>query len=652
MTGAPIEQEPTASKAWFDAIFAEQAGRPLPISFFYDGRESAEILPRWRREPPAASAAGRQQLVLTDPVSGLQLRLEVSRFQDFPAIEWVVYFRNTGSEPTPILSDIQSLDLTLPATPEEPCRLHHALGSECRLEDFAPQETPLPPGGAAHLGSKTGRSSEGALPFFNLETGDRGIIGAIGWTGGWAARLDREPGGSVRLRAGLRRTHLRLLPGEEIRLPRILLLYWERDRWLGQNMLRRFLLAHHTPRPDAPMCDSTWGGVLAQDHSARARWWKENDLPLDCYWIDAGWYGGRADPGGTPLLNQGWSWYQQAGDWSPDPRGYPEGLAPVGRAVQEAGLGLVLWLEPERVFKGTPWAQEHSDCLLGPVSDNYLLDLGRPEARRAMVDLVSSVIREAKVTWYRQDFNLDPAPFWEAADPPDRVGLSEIRHIVGLYAVWDELLARHPGLRIDNCSSGGRRIDLETISRSVPLWRSDYQCAPAFDPISQQAQLQGLAPWVPLSTGACEQPSTYAFRSALGPGLVFTGDLWHSQYPPVYPASWLKERMAELVILRPYFLGDFYPLLSYSLADDGWAAWQFDRPDLGEGMVLALRRQRSPFIQMQPPLCGLAREARYQVRSCDGGETAIHDGRRLMEQGIPVCIEQQPGSALLVYRRI
>ena len=39
--------------------------------------------------------------------------------------------------------------------------------------------------------------------------------------------------------------------------------------------------------------------------------------------------------------------------------------------------------------------------------------------------------------------------------------------------MWDEILATHPGLLIDDCSSGGRRIDIETLARSFPLWRSD-----------------------------------------------------------------------------------------------------------------------------------------------------------------------------------
>ena len=52
------------------------------------------------------------------------------------------------------------------------------------------------------------------------------------------------------------------------------------------------------------------------------------------------------------------------------------------------------------------------------------------------------------------------------------MGMAEIRYVEGHYRMWDEIRAAYPQLAIDNCASGGRRIDLETASRSVPLWRT------------------------------------------------------------------------------------------------------------------------------------------------------------------------------------
>jgi hypothetical protein len=51
-------------------------------------------------------------------------------------------------------------------------------------------------------------------------------------------------------------------------------------------------------------------------------------------------------------------------------------------------------------------------------------------------------------------------------------------NIKGMYDMWDELRARHPGILLDSCASGGRRIDLEVLSRAVILSRSDYEFGP------------------------------------------------------------------------------------------------------------------------------------------------------------------------------
>ena len=77
------------------------------------------------------------------------------------------------------------------------------------------------------------------------------------------------------------------------------------------------------------------------------------------------------------------------------------------------------------------------------------------------------MIEREGIDIYRQDFNHPPKPFWEDNEQPDRIGMTEIRHIEGLYTYWDYLLSRFPRLLIDNCAAGGRRIDLETSSRSA-----------------------------------------------------------------------------------------------------------------------------------------------------------------------------------------
>ena len=122
-----------------------------------------------------------------------------------------------------------------------------------------------------------------------------------------------------------------------------------------------------------------------------------------------------------------------------------------------------------------------------------LLNLGDPEARAWLINHVDRTLTEQGIDFYRQDFNMDPLTFWRGADSPDRQGITENLYVQGYLAYWDALRQRHPQLRIDSCASGGRRDDLETVRRAVPLIRSDY----LFEPTSQQNHHFMFTQWIP-----------------------------------------------------------------------------------------------------------------------------------------------------------
>jgi alpha-galactosidase len=118
-----------------------------------------------------------------------------------------------------------------------------------------------------------------------------------------------------------------------------------------------------------------------------------------------------------------------------------------------------------------------------------------------------------------------------------------------------------------------------------------------------------------------------------------------------FAVDWLHERLNEQKRAAPFFYGDFYPLLTYNLADDQWAAWQFDRPDLGKGIVQAFRRPESPFDHMDARLQGLDPAAFYEVEDEDSGWGSIISGEDLMAAGFTITIDERPGSSLVFYRR-
>ncbi len=641
----------------------------------YGGAPSEAWLDQWlasTSEPVTDEHTVSGHDVWTESNGMLGIDCEWTAYRDIPAEEWMVRFTNNARTGSPILSNIQACAITVSTPRDADCCVYTANGSLCQRDDFAPIRLPLSPSreepqapyvtadAPVVLQSRGGRSSCGALPFLNLDLGGRGVIVAIGWTGDWRASVWRDDTGAVHLHAGMQRTAFTLLPGESVRSPRILLMWWEGDRVEAHNMWRRLMLAHYSPKrtgrhAPAPVSLAVWGQNPIERQLAKIAWLQKHRIPVDNFWIDAGWHGDADYQPGANVFNSGWG--AQVGNWWPNSRIYPDGLKPIGEAARSADMDFTLWMEPERVFPGTYVTRDHPEWLLGPIGDNYLYRLGDPAARNALTDLISSIITEAGVTIYRQDFNMDPAPFWQEADSADRVGISEIRHIEGLYALWDTLRERHPDLLIDNCASGGRRLDLETASRSIPLWRSDYQCFPGFDLAGMQAQTYGLAPWLPLSAGACDHQDTYAIRSAYSPGLTLCTQVNPTNDPEGFytPAEafdphWLATLLHEWRQVAPYSLGDFYPLTAYNVTDDVWMGWQWHRRDLNSGAVLVFRRSHSPYPTMELRLRGLESQTVYRFEDMDSRAISRFTGAQVREGRLSITLTGSPQSALLIYR--
>jgi alpha-galactosidase len=620
-----------------------------PFSFLYDGRPSAEFVSRWERREETAERAhhrlGEGALVLTDPETHLEVRCSYSVFLDFPAVEWVLHLRNGGDQDTALIEDVQALDAVFSRSGDEEFVLHRVRGSAATRMDFAPEADVLAPGGRVALAPVGGRSSNThALPFFHLTWDGGGVVLAIGWSGQWAASWAHNEHASLQVRAGMERTRLRLHPGETIRTPRILLLFWQGEEpFRGNNLLRRFLLTHRCPQKDgnpvlgplactgSPGVDAEFNMATEYNQLASAERYRQFGLEADYWWIDAGWYEGR--------------WPNGVGNWFPRQDGFPNGLRPVSDGVKKMGYeGLLLWFEPERVHRGTWLDGEHPDWVLRlPGNPNGLLNLGHPDALRWLTEHLSGMIEREGLSVYRQDFNMDPLPYWRARDEPEREGIHEIRHVEGLYALWDELRRRHPGLLIDNCASGGRRIDLETTARSIPLWRTDYQY---FEPNGQQLHTYGLNLFLPLHGTGSGRPDVYAFRSAMNSAIVLGWYLWETNFP----AELGRRCIAEYRRVRHLFHGDYYPLTPHSTSDDIWIAYQFHRDDRDEGMVLAFRRPDSAEGERLLNLHALDLRTTYTFQFVDSDEERTLTGAEA-RAGVLVRIEEPRRSALILYSR-
>ncbi len=646
----------------------------MPFSFVYNGQASDAVLASLARQTQRKQLGqNRTEHILTwaDPRTGLDVRCVAVEYADYPALEWTVYFKNTGTTNTPILENIQGVDTVFQRGEESEFILHGTKGDWCTADSFAPFQHTLDAASSRRFVSFGGRPTNAAFPYYNLRMPGGGVFLAVGWPGQWASTFVRDEQCGLRITAGQEMTRLSLRPGEEIRTPLIVLLFWQgTDPVRAHNLWRRWMVAHNLPRtadgalppPQIVACSSHQFKEMTQANEDNQKQfvdrYLEEGMKLDYWWMDAGWY---------PCDGE----WVKTGTWEPDTTRFPHGLRSVSDHAHAKDVKIITWFEPERVGDPHSWlGKNHPEWLLsrkGKTPDaptggsfgsgpGHLFNFGNPEALTWFIQHVDQLLTEQGIDFYRQDFNMDPLAFWVGADAPDREGLTENLYVQGYLAYWDALRQRHPQLIIDSCASGGRRDDLETLRRAVPLIRSDY----LFEPTSQQCHHFSFASWIPyhgagyvIGASALGQHGqadidAYAFRANMSASLTLCYDMRRKDLN--YELA--RRLFDQLKRIGPHYLGDFYPLTEYSPSNEVWLAWQYDRPESGVGLVQAFRRQDCQEAAATFRLSGLEPTARYDLTNFDVASSTRATGADLMEQGLPVEILDQPGAAVITYQRV
>lgn len=615
-----------------------------PFSFTYDGKPSDALIGRWRyRQSRRSLDRGKTRIAqeYTDPGTGLRVKCIVTEYSDFPTVEWILYIKNTGKMDTPIISDVMPLDLRL-TYPGRPYLLHHFVGSICGPNDYQPLETSLTPHTSRYIATDGGRPTNGNMPYFNIEGLGTGVIAVIGWPGQWSARFVSDANGDIRVVGGQENTRFLLHPGEEVRTPMAVVQFYHGDWVTGQNIWRRWMLEHNTPRPWGkplqPMASACNGnhypGIItnASEEMRFLRRYKEEGIKLDYWWQDAGWY---------PCDPIGWA---KTGTWEVEPSRWPNGIREVSDYCRGSGTKTIVWFEPERVYENTWLWDRHPEWILKAGTNQGLLNLGESECRKWLADHIDKVMTEQGIDLYRQDFNIDPLPYWSQNDTDDRKGITEMHYVSGYLAYWDDLIRRRRGMLIDSCASGGRRNDLETLRRAVPLHRSDY----TFEPVGEQCHTYGISFWMPFNGTGFLTVDKYLIRSQMSPEFTLGVDTRRTDLD----YGLLRELTSQWRGVAPCYFGDYYPLTPYSLENNTWMAWQFDRPEMSRGFVQAFRRAGCPEPSITLRLRGLDPNVAYAITDLDGGREWRSTGRELMSKGLRVESSEVPSALIFTYHAV
>ena len=106
-------------------------------------------------------------------------------------VEWNIHFANDGTPDTPVLEDIQALDISVPVTGQKIPTVNYSRGCG-GMDTYALRKQPLNQLESFHLSNRGGGKTVDTIPFFDIQMDGRGMIGAVGWPGTWAISFSRR----------------------------------------------------------------------------------------------------------------------------------------------------------------------------------------------------------------------------------------------------------------------------------------------------------------------------------------------------------------------------------------------------------------------------------------------------------------------------
>ena len=202
----------------------------------------------------------------------------------------------------------------------------------------------------------------------------------------------------------------------------------------------------------------------------------EKEIPLidaaakagcEYYCIDAGWY---ADG----------NWWDNVGEWQESKQRFPNGLKEVTDYIRKKGMIPGAWLELEVMGINCPKLKELDDTWFfirhgKRVYDRsrYQLDFRNEKVRNYATEVIDRLINEYGIGYIKMDYNIEPGIGTEYE--ADSVGDGLLEHQRAYLAWLDYIFEKYPELIIENCSSGGLRMDYAMLARYSIQSTSDQE---------------------------------------------------------------------------------------------------------------------------------------------------------------------------------
>ncbi len=581
------------------------------------GKPILDGLPATYTESPAE--AETLEILLKDVYSELTLHIFYTIYKDRPVIARSAKFTNNGSEDYE-LETAMSLSIDFPDDHFELIHLNGAWTRENHLER-KPVIT-----GVQSISSTRGASSHAHNPFMALvrsettEHAGEAYGFSLIYSGNFLAQIEVDTYKVTRAMIGINPFQFswKLKPNESFQTPEAVLVY--SDSGLNEmsqalHDLYRTRLARGVWRDkERPILINNWEATYFDFNEEKileiAR--TGSELGMELFVLDDGWFGKRNDDSSS------------LGDWFVNKEKLPDGMKGLSEKVHNLGMKFGLWFEPEMVCKDTKLFKEHPDWLiqvpgkrLSHGRNQFVLDFSRPEVVENVYQQMDAILSDSQIDYIKWDMNRYISEAYSIALPADQQGEIWHRYILGVYSLYEKLIAKYPDILFESCAGGGGRFDPGMLYYAPQGWASDD--TDAVERLKIQYGTSLVYPLSSIGSHVSAVPNHQVGRTTsmeMRANVAFFGTFGYELDITLLSDDEKEQIKKDIAFFKQHRVliqqGTFYRLLSpFTNNETAWMVVSKDQTEAIVGYYEVLSKPNRPYERLK--LKGLAEDRKYQI---------------------------------------
>lgn len=306
------------------------------------------------------------------------------------------------------------------------------------------------------------------------------VLGAtLAWPGNYKLKVDAK-NKSLSLIAGINEEEsaYQLEGGQTFTTPELCMTFSNEGKGGVSRALHRWARQYKLNQGTKPrdILLNSWEGVYFNITEDKMKEMMKDWASIggELFVMDDGWFGDK-----YPRNND----HSSLGDWMVNKKKLPNGIGALVKEATADGLKFGIWIEPEMSNTKSEFFEKHPDWVLraknrevstGRGGTQIVLDLTNPKVQDFVFHVVDDLMTEnPDIAYIKWDCNAPLMDYGSPYLPADKQSQIYVDYQLGLIKTLKRIRAKYPKLVMQDCSSGGGRINYGLLPYFEEFWGSD-----------------------------------------------------------------------------------------------------------------------------------------------------------------------------------